>query len=399
MTPGPTSNDRVLAVVVGHLPPPVHGMAVAVGRLAELLDQTARRVGGRCVQLSTVVSRPRGSVTYHLGRSIRVLSTMWRLWCLRRDRPAVYLSCDAGPGMLYTVVLLAWSRTLGLSCWLHHHSYAYLDQPSCLIRRLILVGGAGTTHLVGCANMGAALRSVSPRPLCITELPILYAVQMRGAPPTQRLTHERVVLGHMSNLSAEKGLRDVFQTFDRLRQRGVATELVLAGPAATPGDAELVDQLVTAAGDGVHYLGPVYGTDRDKFFDAVDIFLFPSRYRHESFGLVAGEALVRGVEIVAYARGCLTSELVAEAGLLLPRTGPFAEPAAAWIADHGRQSKQSFATIRDKRAEAEAKAQAVASEMVLRHHEDMTGFLASSRASWRRVLVDSRMQFDACRRR
>jgi glycosyltransferase involved in cell wall biosynthesis len=203
----------------------------------------------------------------------------------------------------------------------------------------------------------------------------------------------------MSNLSAEKGLRDVFQTFDRLRQRGVATELVLAGPAATPGDAELVDQLVTAAGDGVHYLGPVYGTDRDKFFDAVDIFLFPSRYRHESFGLVAGEALVRGVEIVAYARGCLTSELVAEAGLLLPRTGPFAEPAAAWIADHGRQSKQSFATIRDKRAEAEAKAQAVASEMVLRHHEDMTGFLASSRASWRRVLVDSRMQFDACRRR
>jgi glycosyltransferase involved in cell wall biosynthesis len=367
MTTGLDGQDgRVLTIVLGHFPPPVHGMAVAVERLAVLLDERARRAGGRCVRLTTVVSSPRGSLTYHVGRVKRVLAGICQLWSLRRDHPAVYVSCDAGPGMLYTMALLGCSRVLGLRLWLHHHSYAYLDNPSDVFRGLLRIGGANTTHLVGCADMARDLRSASRRPLHITELPILYAVELPRTPVTRRRRPKAVVLGHLSNLSAEKGLREVFATFAALRRRGVPTELVLAGPPATPDDAKLVDELLSTGGERVRYLGPVYGPDRERFFEEIDVFLFPSRYRNESFGLVVGEALVRGVEIVAYACGCLNSEVVGAAGLLLPRNRPFAEPAAAWIAKPRPASQQShFAAVHEKRAEAEVKAQAVASQMTL----------------------------------
>lgn len=362
-----TPEGPVLAAVVGHLPPPVHGMAVAVARFAELLDRSASRAGGRCVRLSTVVSCPRGSPAYHLGRARRVLAAMWYLWWFRSQRPTVYVSCDAGPGMLYTAMLLAWTRVLGLNRWLHHHSYSYLDEPSSLFRGLLLVTGASTTHLVGCDDMAMALRSVSRRPLRIIELPIMYAVEQPQIGRTLSRRREPIVLGHLSNLSAEKGLRDVFTTLAALERSGVAAELVLAGPPATPGDAALLEELLEAAGDRVRYLGPVYGADREKFFDLIDVFLFPSHYRNESFGLVVGEALLRGVEVVAYERGCLSSALVGDAGLLLARTEPFAERASVWIQNRRPSSGQAeVAVAHERRAEAEAEAEAVAAQIIRR---------------------------------
>lgn len=370
MTTRSTDNGRVLALVIGHLPPPVHGMAVAVDRFADLLQKNARQMGGSCMRLSTAASSRRGSITFHLGRFRRVLAAMWKVWFLRRHRPAVYLSCDAGAGMVYTLALLALARCLALDVWLHHHSYAYLDQPSPKFRILLMIGGMRTTHLVGCPDMANALRSVSRRPLRTTELPILYAVEAPPPESIERPDRESIVLGHLSNLSSDKGLREVFATFHALRQRGVRAELLLAGPAAGPADSKLIDQLIAAAGDGVHYMGPVYGTDREAFFGAIDVFLFPSRYRNESFGLVVGEALLRRVEVVAYARGCLNAELVGTAGLLLSLDGPFTEPATAWIADQSRGSNPSmFQMIEYNRAEAYRHANAVAMEIIRRQQD------------------------------
>ena len=342
-------------------------MAVAVARFAEILDRSANRAGGRCVRLSTVVSCPRGSVAYHLGRARRVLAAMWHLWSLRSHRPSVYISCDAGPGMVYTAVLLAWSRVLRLNRWLHHHSYSYLDEPSSLFRWLLVLTGASTNHLVGCSDMAKCLRCATRRPLHIIELPIMYAVEKPQKGRTLSGRREPIILGHLSNLSAEKGLRDVFITLAALERGGMPAELVVAGPPATPGDAVLLEELLEAAGDKVRYLGPVYGADRDKFFDLIDVFLFPSRYRNESFGLVVGEALLRGVEVVAYERGCLSSALVGDAGLLLPRTEPFAERASLWIQNRRPPSGQAkVASAYVRRAEAEAEAQAVATQITRR---------------------------------
>ena len=383
MTTRTTDNGQVLALVIGHLPPPVHGMAVAVDRFADLLQDNARQVGGSCMRLSTVSSRRHGSIMFHLGRCRRVLAAMWKVWRLRRERPAVYLSCDAGAGMVYTLALLALSRCLALDVWLHHHSYAYLEQPSPTFRLLLLIGGIGTTHLIGCPDMGDALRSVCRRPLRTTELPILYAVESPRTEPVQRTDRDSVVLGHLGNLSGDKGLREVFATFRALRQRGVRAELLLAGPAARPAESKLIDQLIAAAGDGVHYVGPVYGIDRERFFDAIDVFLFPSRYRNESFGLVVGEALLRRVEVVAYARGCLNSELVGAAGLLLSLDGPFADPAAAWITDQSRDSNPAmFAMIEYHRAEADRNASAVAMEIIRRQQDSRDRFSRRTRL-WR----------------
>ena len=63
---GPQGPVRVL--VVGHFPPPVHGMAVAVARLTGAIEEhaTVRRV---CVAAPSLIRSP----GYHLVRVLRVL--------------------------------------------------------------------------------------------------------------------------------------------------------------------------------------------------------------------------------------------------------------------------------------------------------------------------------------
>ena len=69
-------------------------------------------------------------------------------------------------------------------------------------------------------------------------------------------------------------------------------------------------------GGRLSFLGPLYGSAKDAFFDEIDIFLLPTR--SESYGLVIIEALSRGVPVIAYARGCIGSYLTAPAGHAIP---------------------------------------------------------------------------------
>jgi glycosyltransferase involved in cell wall biosynthesis len=81
----------------------------------------------------------------------------------------------------------------------------------------------------------------------------------------------------------------------------------------------------------VDYLGPVFGGDKEAFFRAADVFLFPSRYRNELSPLVVWESLLHGVPVIAYRAGCLTEAAVGEGSLILDPDAPFLEAALAQL--------------------------------------------------------------------
>lgn len=320
-------------VVAAHLPPPIHGMAVAVEAFTQLLDDAAANAGGKVVR--TDISSVPGQARFgqYVNRCWRVAIALREMWKHRRDNPAIYVSCDAGLGMVFTISLTSFARLLRQRAYVHHHSYAYVRKRHRLFRRLAQASGKHSVHLTGCEKMAVELCSRYPELGEVRVLPILYAVPTAGQ-STRRCDDGAVVLGHLSNLSEEKGLRDVFATADELTRLGVANRILLAGPPFTPKDAVLLRSLMYRAGNTVEYVGPVYGRAREQFYEVIDIFVFPSRYRHESFGLVAGEAFVRGIPIVAYEAGCLSQDLIGKAGLILERTQPFPTTAARWIAQH-----------------------------------------------------------------
>ncbi len=66
----------------------------------------------------------------------------------------------------------------------------------------------------------------------------------------------------------------------------------------------------------VTWSGPIYGLDKQVFFNTIDVFVFPSRYVNEAEPLVIHEALAYGLPVIATDRGCIAG-LVGNGGLVL----------------------------------------------------------------------------------
>lgn len=82
---------------------------------------------------------------------------------------------------------------------------------------------------------------------------------------------------------------------------------MIAGPYRDQACIALVTQAIDE-GLAVN-LGPVSAASKQDFFDGIDVFLFPSRYRNETEPLVVLEAMAQGVPVVASALGCIPEML------------------------------------------------------------------------------------------
>ena len=99
-----------------------------------------------------------------------------------------------------------------------------------------------------------------------------------------------VVVGHLANLSREKGTPDLVEA---TRSLGVRT--VLAGPAMPNFTRGFVPS------PNVTVLGPLTEAVKWDFYAGIDLFALPSR--SDSFGLVLLEAWANGKPVVAYRAG------------------------------------------------------------------------------------------------
>jgi len=107
-------------------------------------------------------------------------------------------------------------------------------------------------------------------------------------------------LGHLANLSEEKGTVDLLRAASLLHERKVPFTLLLAGPSM-PNFQRAWQQLPADVRSHVHLLGVLKDEEKPDFFAAVDIFVLPSR--SDSFGLVLLEAWANGIPCIGYRAG------------------------------------------------------------------------------------------------
>lgn len=109
-----------------------------------------------------------------------------------------------------------------------------------------------------------------------------------------------VVVGHLANLSLEKGSVDLLHAWVQLARAGRPVELVLAGPAM-PNFERAWHRLPAGLRQRVRRLGPLTDCQRRDFYAGIDIFALPSR--SDSFGLVLLEAWANARPTVVYRAG------------------------------------------------------------------------------------------------
>jgi glycosyltransferase involved in cell wall biosynthesis len=127
---------------------------------------------------------------------------------------------------------------------------------------------------------------------------------------------ELLCIGHLANLSEEKGTNDLLRALIRLQEWGIAYRCLLAGPQM-PNFRRFWKSVPSAVRQRVHLLGALAERDKPDFYSAVDLFALPSR--SDSFGLVLLEAWANGIPCIGYRAGGI-AEVIAhqETGLLIP---------------------------------------------------------------------------------
>jgi glycosyltransferase involved in cell wall biosynthesis len=353
MSVSPEPPGRVL--LVGPLPPPVHGMAVVTREiLGALRGDRKIEVGLADTSPGTLLRGPR----YHLSKLRRVVRAVGMIGRAgRKPAGALYMPVDAGWGMAYSIVLAGLGRARGLRVFLHHHSTAYTRRRTFRAVALAAVSGPHSTHIIVCPAVARRFAELyGERRRCRT-LSNAFLVPPREPSPHRRMGP--ITMGHFGNLSVEKGLDSALHTIREAGRRGIDARLVLAGAAAPGRATRMLETASRELGDRLVVRGDVGSVGKDRFFREIDLFLFPSRLA-EIQGIVNLEAMSYGVVPIAFGHGCIPSDFADHGGIVVGAGDRFSDAVLArleeWSRDPEalvrarRRARERFAGLRSRAA-------------------------------------------------
>lgn len=267
-----------------------------------------------------------GSVRADLvGRLRRMLGGLVGLATARHRSGSVYIGGAGGEVLWYQAIVVLLARVAGLRTVFHHHSYWYLTATRWPMRAITVLGGRSLTHVVLCEGMGDMLRQ---RYRTAVDVVVCSNAGLLGEAVGSVGGRQPVLtLGHLSNLSMEKGLGEVLATLRLLRSRGHDARLVLAGPSTTPEVERVIESAALELGDALTVLGRIAPDTVDDFYRRIDAFMFPSLYAQEAEPLVVLDAARNGVPTIAFAVGCLPGMVPPDH--VVPTHADFAQTATA----------------------------------------------------------------------
>ena len=309
-------------LVVGQTPPPHHGQSIMLEALLQ-----GRYPGFRLVHARMAFSETLGEVSrFQLKKVFHLLGLIRRVLRLRRQsgasvlyyppagaarvpiwRDIIFLLCTRGrfqrtifhfhAGGLSTF----YPRLTKLEQILFWRAY---DRPDLAIR---IAAGAPEDG----AFLHARTEAVVPNG--IEDLAPETAPRAYG--------HQPLKLLFLGALRESKGVLTLLEACRLLRAEGRAFHLTLAGPEAEPGLLDRIGRFLATHGleANVACVGHLTGADKTNAYGNADLFVFPTFYEAETFGIVLLEAMSMSLPVVA-TRWRGTPEIVQEGvtGRLVP---------------------------------------------------------------------------------
>lgn len=330
--------------MVGAFPPPVHGMALVNAAVRERL----RSARIELLELNLAgFSLDRGLIA-RLKRSLKVIASLvWLTSTFGLRGGTLYMSVSGGFGQLYDILFVALARLRGMRVFMHHHSFAYLDERKLTTRLLVRLAGPAM-HIVLSRDMSERFRRIYPRAQVVLDASNAALLLPNCTAGSRSCRHSLRTLGFLGNISADKGVFIFLDLLEKCLDAQLPIRGKLAGPFLDRRTERLVRERVAEL-PTVEYVGSRYGNEKVVYYSEIDALVFPTEYLNEAEPLVVHEAMSHGIPVIAYGRGCIPEIVSSDCGKVIDPVEPFVPGALSkiteWLDDSAAFENASSAAL------------------------------------------------------
>lgn len=288
--------------MIGPLPPPVHGAAMMTDyvRNSKRLNDA---VTMDWVNLSTsrsieeIGKMSLRKITRFAGSYFSVLGKL-----LTRKYDGCYLAVTChGTGFLKDFPFIMMCKMFGRKVIIHQHNKGMKPYAASRLYRPLLKMAYRNARVVLLSwNLYPDIADIVDK-----EQVVICPNGIPEVQPLPKVVNEVPVILFLSNLIVSKGLFVLLDACRILKDRGVALKCRIVGGESKEVDAVRLNAEIAARGleDVVEYRGRKYGSDKAREYAEADLFVFPTFYGNETFGLVLLEAMQQGVPVVSTDEG------------------------------------------------------------------------------------------------
>jgi glycosyltransferase involved in cell wall biosynthesis len=290
-------------VAVAQTPPPFHGQAI-MNQL--LLEGEYSRIQFRHVRMAFSDDIQEVGV-FRWKKVFHLLAVFFGIVAARfRTGAQVLYYPPASPNMvpfLRDCVLLISTRWLFKKTVFHFHANGLADlyaQLPWLLQKAFWLAYGNPALSVIISNYGIRdgefLKSKN-----IVLIPNGIPDQPDIDSTNHSVTHDEPEILFSGMVSEEKGIGILLEACAILKQRDASFRCKIVGKAASKVEENIFTEFIQRhqLEDTVEFTGPLYDDNKWKAYAEADIFCFPTHYSAESFGLVAVEAMMFGLPVVA----------------------------------------------------------------------------------------------------
>lgn len=303
-------------IVLGQTPPPLHGQAVAIKAMVDGLSDRLDMIHVPMRFSETVFDNGRMG----LHKLTHLLSIVFRtLWLLIRH-PGSVLYYPPAPAswvpVLRDFIILSVARPFSSKTVFHFHAHGigtFLDDRKWFSRLSWAWRQPDYVVVLGdsCAEDA---RKLSPKNLAV----IPYGVDLLAA-ERKRPRSQKIVVLYVGMLAAEKGLFELLDTADRLRDLNIEFRLVGTYKHSETQPSFEAKRAALQLEHSVIVVGRRSGDELWQEYADADIFFFPTHFETETFGVVTLEAMAHKLPVVASNwRGPKDIVIDWETGILCP---------------------------------------------------------------------------------
>lgn len=290
-----------MIAVIGPFPPPLGGAS----KNTQILAHRLSLVSSICEVKTSADNLAHGrSLVGHIRRLIIIIKGAARLLMYGRRLTVAYIVPDGGFGLFYSCLLLAAARCFVRTVFVHYRNYSYISQKFPLMVAFQKLLPRDRVHIFLSKKMKSefedAYGSNGVARICSN------AAFVNPAHDDSRTFNEKMTVGFLSNICAEKGFELFAELVDRYNAEygDGSVHFHVAGAPVAANDSEKLNSWLANA-ENVQYWGPVYGQRKTQFLSQLDVLVFPTLFRQECQPNVIFEAMAAGVMPMAISIGCI----------------------------------------------------------------------------------------------